>query len=83
MSDTDTVNNIADPTLDIQISSEENEYIRRFAQRPIRYRQSIDEQLLNTGALANPELADGLDANPESAIESSLFDYGDEEANKF
>ena len=85
MSDTDTVNNVADPTPDIEISSEElrNARIRRFAQRPIRYRQSIGEQVLNNGALANSELADASDANSESDIQSSIFDYGDEEANKF
>ena len=77
-SDTDTVNNIADLTPDIQISSEElrNVRIRRFAQRPIRYRQSVSEQVLNTGALANSELVDASDANPESAIQSSLLIMG-------
>ena len=85
MSDTDTANNVADPTPDIEISSEElrNMRIRRFAQRPIRYRQSIGDQVLNNGALANSELADASDANSESDIQSSVFDYGDEEANKF
>ena len=85
MSDTDTANNVADPTPDIEISSEElrNMRIRRFAQQPIRYRQSIGEQVLNNGALANSELADASDANSESDIQSSVFDYGDEEANKF
>ena len=85
MSDTDTVNNVADPTPDIEISSEElrNTRIRRFAQRPIRYRQSIGEQVLNNGALTNSELADASDANSECDIQSSIFDYGDEETNKF
>ena len=85
MSDTDTVNNVADPTPDIEISSEElrNVRIRRFAERPIRYRQSIGEQVLNNGALTNSELADASDANLESDIQSSIFDYGDEETNKF
>ena len=85
MSDTDTANNVADPTPDIEISSEElrNMRIRRFAQQPIRYRQSIGEQVLNNGALANSELADASDANSESDIQSSVFDCGDEEANKF
>ena len=85
MSDTDTVNNVADPTPDIKIPSEElrNVRIRRFAQRPIRCRQSISEHMLNTGALANSELVEASDANSESAIQSSLFDYGDEEVNKF
>ena len=81
----DTVNNVANPTPDIEISSDElrNMRIRRFAQRPIRYRQSVGEQVLNNGALANSELADVSDANSESDIQSSIFDYGDEEANKF
>ena len=85
MSDTDTVNNVADPTPDIEISSEElrKVHIRRFAQRPIRYRQSIGEQVLNNRALANSVLADASVSNSESAIQSSLYDYGDEEANKF
>ena len=71
MSDTDTVNNVADPTPDIEISSEElrNVRIRRFTQRPIRYRRSIGEQVLNNGALANSELADASDSNLESAIQ--------------
>ena len=81
----DTVNNVADPTPDIEISSDElrNMRIRRFAQRPIRYRQSVGEQVLNNGALANSELADVSDANSESDIQSSIFDYGDEEINNF
>ena len=81
----DTVNNVADPTPDIEISSDElrNMRIRRFAQRPIRYRQSVGEQVLNNGALANSELADVSDANSESDIQSSIFDYGDEEVNNF
>ena len=85
MSDTDTINNVADPTPDIEISSEElrNVRVRRFAQQPIRYRQSIGDQVLNNGALANSKLADASDANSESDIQSSIFDYGDEEANKF
>ena len=58
-------------------------HIRRFAQRPIRYRQSVGEKVLNNGALANSKLADASDSNSESAIQSSLFGYGDEEANKF
>ena len=85
MSDTDTVNNVADPIPDIELSSEElrNVRIRRFAQRPIRYRQLIGEQVLNNRALANSVLADASVSNSESAIQSSLYDYGDEEANKF
>ena len=81
----DTANNVADPTPDIEISSDElrNMRIRRFAQRPIRYRQSVGEQVLNNGALANSELADVSDANSESDIQSSIFDYGDEEINNF
>ena len=68
MSDTDTVNNVADTAPDIEISLEElrNVRIRRFAQRPIRYRQSIREQVLNNRALANSELADASNANSES-----------------
>ena len=68
MSDSDTVNNVADTTPDIEISLQElrNERIRRFAQRPIRYRQSIGEQVLNNRALANSELADASNANSES-----------------
>ena len=84
MSDTDTISNVADPTPDIEISEElRNVRIRRFAQRSIRYRQSEGEQVLNNRALANSELADAADANSESDIQSSIFDYGDEEANKF
>ena len=68
MSDSDTVNNVADTTPDIEISLQElrNVRIRRFAQRPIRYRQSIGEQVLNNRALANSELADASNANSES-----------------
>ena len=68
MSDSDTVNNAADTTPDIEISLQElrNVRIRRFAQRPIRYRQSIGEQVLNNRALANSELADASNANSES-----------------
>ena len=68
MSDSDTVNNVADTTPDIEISLQElrNERIRRFAQRLIRYRQSIGEQVLNNRALANSELADASNANSES-----------------
>ena len=68
MSDSDTVNNVADTTPDIEISLQElrNVRIRRFAQRPIRYRQSIGEQVLNNRALANSELADASNANAES-----------------
>ena len=68
MSDSDTVNNVADTTPDIEISLQElrNVCIRRFAQRPIRYRQSIGEQVLNNRALANSELADASNANSES-----------------
>ena len=78
MSDIDTINNVADPTPDIEILSEElrNVRIRRFAQRPIRYRQSIGDQVLNNGALANSELADASDANSESDIQSSVFIMG-------
>ena len=85
MSDTDTVNNVADTAPDIEISLEElrNVRIRRFAQRPIRYRQSIREQVLNNRALANSELADASNTNSESDTQSSIFDYGDEKANKF
>ena len=68
MSDSDTVNNVADTTPDLEISLQElrNVRIRRFAQRPIRYRQSIGEQVLNNRALANSELADASNANSES-----------------
>ena len=68
MSDSDTVNNVADTTPDIEISLQElrNVRIRRLAQRPIRYRQSIGEQVLNNRALANSELADASNANSES-----------------
>ena len=68
MSDSDTVNNVADTAPDIEISLQElrNVRIRRFAQRPIRYRQSIGEQVLNNRALANSELADASNANSES-----------------
>ena len=68
MSDSDTVNNVADTTPDIEISLQElrSVRIRRFAQRPIRYRQSIGEQVLNNRALANSELADASNANSES-----------------
>ena len=68
MSDSDTVNNVADTTPDIDISLQElrNVRIRRFTQRPIRYRQSIGEQVLNNRALANSELADASNANSES-----------------
>ena len=83
MSDTDTVSNVADPTPDIEISEELRNVRIRFAQRSIRYRQSVGEQVLNNRALANLELADAADANSESDIQSSIFDYGDEEANKF
>ena len=67
------------------MSSEElrNVRIRRFAQRPIRYRQSIGGQALNNRALANSKLANASDANSERDIESSIFDYGNEEANNF
>ena len=55
MSDSDTVNNVADTTPDIEISLQElrNVRIRRFAQRPIRDRQSIGELVLNIRSLAN------------------------------
>ena len=70
MSDTDTISNVADPTPDIEISEElRNVRIRRFAQRSIRYRQSVGEQVLNNRALANSELADAADANSESDIQ--------------
>ena len=83
MSDTDTVSNAADPTPDIEISEELRNVRIRFAQRSIRYRQSVGEQVLNNRALANSELADAADANSESDIQSSIFDYGDEEINNF
>ena len=83
MSDTDTVSNVADPTPDIEISEELRNVRIRFAQRSIRYRQSVGEQVLNNRALANLELADAADANSESDIQSSIFDYGDEEINNF
>ena len=57
--------------------------MRRFALRSIRYRQSIGDQMLNTGALENSELADVSDPILETGLELSLCDYGNDEADKF